>query len=377
MGGVNVFLQQKLPWLAYTPRWLDSILNQPWLIRQLTRNVGKTSPKFLGALTVSMLQGVAGNQRKEFHRMLDWVEKDVRPEVIILTNLLIGGGIREIKSRTGSRVWVTLQGDDIFIESLPEPFRSQTISLLKQLVRDVDGFLIHSQDYASRMAAILSIPLEKIHVVPLGIATDDYRDQSLMARSGSSLRDTYRIGYLARMAEEKGLVRLVEAFIRIAKQPGLEHVELAMAGWMGPQHEESWQQLRSNLERAGLNDRWSYSGSVERSSKLSFLRSIDLFCVPTTYQEPKGLFVLEAVGCGVPYLQPAHGSFPEIHNRLRGVAPQIFKGTLFDPHSPTDLDQKLVEQVRQKSPLYDAPPELLQEIGIERHAERVVECLRR
>jgi glycosyltransferase involved in cell wall biosynthesis len=33
--------------------------------------------------------------------------------------------------------------------------------------------------------------------------------------------------------------------------------------------------------------------------------------VPTVYLEPKGLPVLEALACGVPVVQPAHGAFPE------------------------------------------------------------------
>ncbi len=66
MGGVNVYLQQKLPWLTYLPAWMDQFLNQPWLIKRLTANTGKTSPELLGRLAVSMLRGLRGNQRKEF-----------------------------------------------------------------------------------------------------------------------------------------------------------------------------------------------------------------------------------------------------------------------------------------------------------------------
>jgi len=40
--------------------------------------------------------------------------------------------------------------------------------------------------------------------------------------------------------------------------------------------------------------------------------------VPTTYHEPKGLFVLEALAAGVPVVQPAHGAFPEMLESLGG-----------------------------------------------------------
>ena len=49
----------------------------------------------------------------------------------------------------------------------------------------------------------------------------------------------------------------------------------------------------------------------EHSDKVKFLHTIDVLSVPTTYREPKGLYVLEALANGVPVVQPRHGSFDE------------------------------------------------------------------
>ena len=53
-------------------------------------------------------------------------------------------------------------------------------------------------------------------------------------------------------------------------------------------------------------------GAVDRTGKLAFLRSLDVLSVPATYDEPKGLFVLEGMASGVPVVQPRRGGFPEI-----------------------------------------------------------------
>ena len=371
LGGINVYLQQKMPWLAYLPRWMDSFLNQSWIINPLTKNAGKTSPALLGALTISMLRGTQGKQRKEFRSLLKWLSREIQPHVMIFTNLLVGGGIPEVKRMGTTRVFVTLQGDDIFLDSLPIQFRSRAIELMQALVPQIDGFLIHSQDYADRMASLLQIPTGKIHIVPLGIDTTDFRkiDRSL------SPTDTFSIGYLARMAPEKGLHRLVDAFIAIAHRPEAKHVMLKLAGWMGPQHTEFWEVQKAKLNRSGLSDRWEYLGSIDREEKTKFFSSINLFCVPTTYTEPKGLFLLEAIAAGVPYVQPNHGAFPELHRRVHAIDQGGRFGTLFQADSIDDLSTKLFQAIQSNTRLETVSQKVLDEIDIKKHAERVLACL--
>ncbi len=43
-----------------------------------------------------------------------------------------------------------------------------------------------------------------------------------------------------------------------------------------------------------------------------------MLSVPSPYHEPKGLYLLEAMACGVPVVQPNHGAFPEIIERTGG-----------------------------------------------------------
>ncbi len=71
-------------------------------------------------------------------------------------------------------------------------------------------------------------------------------------------------------------------------------------------------------------------GELDRSGKFEFLRRLHLLSVPTVYREAKGLFVLEAMACGVPVVQPRHGSFPEIVEATGG-------GLLYDPADPGAL----------------------------------------
>jgi glycosyltransferase involved in cell wall biosynthesis len=376
LGGINVYLQQQVAWMARVPRVLDAILNRPRLIQWLTRNAGKTSPELLGSLTVSMLQGFRGRQRKEFERLVQWLEGEVRPDVMILTNLLIGGAISVLKDRLRIPVFVTLQGDDIFLDSLLPRDRQTCEWLMRDLVPYVDGFIVHSHQYGAAMAERFQIPREKWHVVPLGIGTQEIRATSSHLPE-RSVDQPPTIGYLARMAPEKGLHQIVEAFARLSEDPQHResHLRLRLAGWMGPQHKAYWEQQRERLEgvvRSNPRFTWENVGSVDRTGKLEFLESVDLFCVPTVYAEPKGRFLLEAVCMGLPYVVPNHGAFPELHHRIQAQShpPQ---GWLYQHESLDDLTRVLRAALEAHPRRMRATPEFLEEFDVSTHTRRLLQ----
>ena len=71
------------------------------------------------------------------------------------------------------------------------------------------------------------------------------------------------------------------------------------------------------IDAAKLQDDYKFRGTIDRKQKIEFLSEIDVLSVPTTYREPKGLFALEAMAAGVPYLLPDHGAFPEMHAKAQ------------------------------------------------------------
>ena len=314
-GGINVYLQQKIPLLRFLPRIFDRMLDSPWLIRKVTSNASNISPEELGKLTASMLKGEKGNQRKEVKRILGWLRHKANPDAIVFSNALIGGCIPAINRELKIPCYVTLQGDDIFLDSLPEKYKSICISQISQLQEGVAKFVTHSEYYADYMAEYFSIPRNKIEVTPLGIEAEDFH----MAKIGGT--DSERsptIGYLARLAPEKGLDLLVDAFIQLKKENRVPGLKLKIAGWLGSNNQEFADEQFEKLKSAGLSEDFEYVGSIERDSKVDFLQTLDVLSVPTSYREPKGLFVLEAMASGVPVVQPDHGAFPEMIRETGG-----------------------------------------------------------
>jgi glycosyltransferase involved in cell wall biosynthesis len=92
--------------------------------------------------------------------------------------------------------------------------------------------------------------------------------------------------------------------------------------------------IRRKLDKANLSSELSYRGVVDREGKLQFLHDLDVLSVPATYDEPKGMFLLEAMASGVPVVQPRRGAFVEIVNRTGG-------GILVEPDNPSGLSEGL------------------------------------
>ncbi len=324
-GGINVYLQQRSALFRHTPWLLDRLFDSNSLLNRLSRLSASTSAKDLGALTVSVLQGEEGKQKKELAKLVKWLKDSYQPDLVQLTNSMFVGFAKEIKKALGVPILCALQGEDIFLEDLIEPYKSQALDLLQARASEVDGYIAPCQYYADFMADYLDIPLKTIDVVPLGLNLNEHglREQELP-------ETPFVIGYLARICPEKGLHLLVEAFYRLTNRLGLGKVQLKVAGYLGKKDEPYLEQLIKQIEAWGLSEAFDYWGEVDRHQKIDFLNGLHVLSVPTTYKESKGLFILEALANGVPVVQPRHGTFPELIAATGG-------GILVDAESPDAL----------------------------------------
>src|SRR5262245_10955746 len=143
-GGINVYLEQKFWLFRHTPWLFDRLLNFRWLLRWVSRFAVRTKYSELGELTISMLRGREGRQRKEVAKLTRWLADDHRPEVVVLTNALLSGVVPELRRALGVPVFVTLQGDDIFLDALPEPDRMKCVELIRANCQSAAGFICTS-----------------------------------------------------------------------------------------------------------------------------------------------------------------------------------------------------------------------------------------
>ena len=329
-GGISVYLEQNWSLFRKTPWLIDKLWDSKFALKAAAKRTIPVDPHFLGAMTVSMLEVENGRLKKELRKMLQWLEAEPRPDVINLPYTLLIGLAAPLKKALGAPVCCTLQGEDLFLEGLNEPYRGRALELIRRNIPHVDCFLAVSDYYAEFMCRYLGIPDHKMEIARIGVTTDGYR-QNIPSRTSGP----FRIGYFARIAPEKGLHVLAEAYRMVrAAEP---NCTLEAAGYLAPEHRAYFDGIERQLKQWDLP--FLYHGTVDRVQKIAFFESMDVLSTPTVYADPKGIFVLEAMAAGVPFVQPRHGSFTEIAQRTGG-------GILVEPEDPESLAQGLLTVMR-------------------------------
>lgn len=369
-GGINVYLEQKLPLFARVPRIFVRWLDHPRVINAIASWGIKTSGRQLGELTLAVLRAEDGPLHGEVERLVGWLRDHVRPDLVNLSNLLIAGCVPAIRRELNVPVIVTLQGDDLFIDELPEPYRAEALTELRRLAADVDAFIVFSRYYADFMADYFQVPRDRFHLVPMGIKTDDYL--AVETPAASNVAPT--VGYFARLSQAKGLHVLFDAFLELRRMTGTERARLKVAGWLPPAERRWVERQFRRLRGAGVGDDFHYAGVLERREKLTFLRSLDVLSVPTVYHEPKGIFVLEALASGVPVVEPAHGAFPELLTATGG-------GRLVPPDDPqalaTALNDLLTNPAARRELARQGRERVLSQFTAQRMAAETLDVYRR
>jgi glycosyltransferase involved in cell wall biosynthesis len=366
-GGINVFLQQKIPLFRHTPRWLDSVFNNRWLLKKVAGSAAsQTGGSDIGDLTHSMLLGEDGKQAKELDELIAWMRVHGKPDAVWLSTALLVGLAGRIRRELKIPVLGSLQGEDSFLDSLDEPWRTRCWETLAERSRDVSAFIAPSRYYADLMSDRMKLGPEKVRVIGNGVA---HKEFSVSPESPT----IPTIGYLSRMVANKGLGTVIDAFILLKKRGHAAKARLIVAGAMTGHDEHYVESLKQKINSAGCHDDVEFRPNIDRAEKSAFLQQLTLMTVPATYGEAFGLYIVEAWACGVPVVQPRCAAFPELIEATGA-------GRLFEPANTQSLvdewEKLLVNPAKARELGLKGRAAVEGEFSLSRMAERFVEVTR-
>ena len=331
-GGISVYLQQSLSFFRKTPALFDRLLDSPWLIDTFANRAVSTDARLLGDLTISMLRGRAtACLRKEFDKLVDWIRERAaarRHQPAELAADRDGAAARA--RRSAGRSAARFKARSSFSNGLTTPYREQ---------RDCahPGAGARTSTVSSRSATTARVHVASScrflpHGSPscrLGSALTGYD-----ARPVDGAATDFRVGYFARIAPEKGLHVLADAYVRFRRRIGRRRA-LARGRLHGV---GTRRRILTGVQRRargpGSEASSTIAATVDRAGKLAFLRELDVLSVPATYDEPKGHVSARGDGAGVPVVQPRRGGFTEIVEKTGG-------GLLVEPDDAERLAEGL------------------------------------
>ncbi|HET59203.1 MAG TPA: glycosyltransferase family 4 protein [Chloroflexi bacterium] len=206
-------------------------------------------------------------------------------------------------------------------------------SLARFVLKQADQTICVSERSKQRLEKAAGIPVQA-HIMPMGIDVTKFlpKTPSCVLQNSTSNLDSYKILFVGRLIEVKGLIYLLQALPAVKDQIG--NIELCIVG-IGKLAEE----LKNQVERLGLHEQVKFAGYVPNEDLPSYYHSADVVVVPSMitdagYEEGMPVVLLEALAAGCRVVVTRTGGAPELIQDGKN-------GFLAEPADPTSLAQAI------------------------------------
>jgi glycosyltransferase involved in cell wall biosynthesis len=310
-GAISMYLREKVPFLKNMPDFLEKLFDSGPMLKLASKMAGTTRTEGLEELTLNMIKGDNAFRKKEIDRLVEYLSKDGKPEVIHLSNALILGLARQLKKRIPVRVVCSLLNEDDWIDEMTEPYRSKAWKLIADEAEYVDVFITPSHYYRNLFIKMTGVNERNITVVPLGIDAEPN-----VQRSGNSHAPS--IGYFSRVSHMNGFDKIVDAFIKLKSENSVPELSLHICGGYTSDDKPFIKEQIRKIRNHGYGSYVKLYHEFQGKEKQEFFKNIDLMSVPVRKHDGYGLYILEANAAGIPVVQPETGAFSEIIEKTRG-----------------------------------------------------------
>ena len=334
-GAISMYIREKVPFLRKMPAFFDKLLDAAPMLKIAARQAGTTRTEGLENLTLNMIRGDNTMRNNEVDRLVNYLLEDSEPDAIHLSNALIIGLARQLKKRLNIKIICSLQNEDDWIDEMVEPYQTKAWKLIAEESVNVDAFISPSQYYKDLFIRKTGVSGTNIRVVPSGIESSGEYSSSENIHPPS-------LGYYCRINYQNGFDKLVEAFIDIKMNDKIPGLTLHVCGGSTDDDEPFIKEQIRKIKTHGFISSVRMYSEFQGIKKEEFFSNIDVMSVPVRKYDAYGLYILEANSAGVPVVQPATGSFPEILGKTGG-------GILYSPDNKEELIAGLIKIFNDKN----------------------------
>jgi len=328
-GAISMYLREKVPFLRNMPAFLDKVFDSRPMLKMAATRAGTTRTEGLEDMTLSMIKGENAFPEKELQRLIKYLTKDGKPDIIHLSNALIIGLARQLKKRMNVKIVCSLLNEDDWLDEMVEPYQTKAWKMISQEAANIDAFITPSNYYKNLFISKTGVPDNHFHIIPLAVNAADLTD----IKSGNQYP---ALGYFCRINYQNGFDKLVDAFIELKAGNSLPGLTLHISGGFTGDDKPFIAKQIKKLKSQGLKSSVRLYSEFQGKSKQKFFSNIDILSVPVRKYDGYGLYILEANTAGVPVVQPSTGAFPEIIGKTVG-------GITYSPDTTSELASNLLK----------------------------------
>ena len=362
-GAISMYIREKIPIFRNMPSFLDKIFDATPLLKLAARQAGTTRTEGLEELTLHMIEGDNAFRSKEVERLVNYLSRDGKPDIIHLSNALILGLARQLKKRMNVKIVCSLLNEDDWIDEMVEPYKSDAWKLIAREAEHVDTFVTPSNYYKELFLSKTGLSGSNILVVPLGIEPEKNPFPKKESTDPS-------IGYFCRVSYMNGFDKLVDAFLELKSGDFPDLTLHVCGGFTGDDKSFIADQIRK-IRESGFKSSVRIYPEFQGTRKSEFFNNVDVISVPVRKHDGYGLYILEANGAGIPVVEPATGAFSEIIDTTKG-------GITYFPDNGVELvaalKRVLIDKNLRKQFSEHGRSGVLQKLSLEKMAEGLYEA---
>lgn len=206
-------------------------------------------------------------------------------------------------------------------EKLPKDSR------FTEVIYKVASLIINVSDYMTNFLKKVTATEQKCVTVYNGIDTSNFYNADATPRNKIGLnQNDFVIVFSGRLTPEKGIMELILAIKKVMPIINCKLLIIGASAYGKDKHSTPFIE-KLEKETESIKDSVIYTGFVDYSEIPSYLKTANLAVLPSMWDEPFGLTVVEAMAAGLPLITTRSGGIPEI---CEGVATIVDRDNIID-----------------------------------------------